>query len=58
MPVGVFSANRDVYVPGSYPPDINNVDTTSNVGRPGVWIFRVDEPYITFDICSNYIGED
>ena len=30
-------------VPGSQTDAIVNIDTTSNVGMPGVWKFRVDE---------------
>ena len=30
-------------VPGSQTNDIVNIDTTSNVERPGVWVFRVDQ---------------
>ena len=30
-------------VPGSMTPEIVNIDTTSNVAIPGVWIFQVDE---------------
>ena len=28
-------------IPGSSTPDIINIDRTSNVGRPGVWMFQV-----------------
>ena len=37
---------RFASVPGSQTADIINIDTTSNVGIPGVWIFRVDEEEI------------
>jgi len=30
-------------IPGSFTPDIINIDETSNVGIPGIWIFQVDE---------------
>ena len=33
-------------VPASRTPDIINIDTTSNVGIPGVWIFQVNEARI------------
>ena len=33
-------------VPASRTPDIINIDTTSNVGIPGVWIFQVNEERI------------
>lgn len=33
---------RFTSVPGSQTPAIINIDTTSNVGNPGVWIFQVD----------------
>lgn len=29
-----------VTIPGSLTPDIINIDNTSNVGVPGVWIFK------------------
>lgn len=38
---------RFASVPGSRTGDIVNIDTTSNVGIPGVWVFRVDEDDIT-----------
>ena len=31
-----------VTIPGSLTPKIINITQTSNVGNPGVWIFRVD----------------
>ena len=30
-------------VPGSLTADILDIESTSNVGRPGVWIYRVNE---------------
>lgn len=33
-------------VPGALTPNIINVVNTSNVGRPGLWVFQVDT-YIT-----------
>ena len=30
-------------IPGSLTPDIINIDETSNVGIPGVWMFQVGE---------------
>ena len=30
----------------SQTPDIVNIDSTTNVGRPGVWIFRIDQEEI------------
>lgn len=38
---------RFASVPGSQSPAIANIDTTSNVAEPGVWIFRVDAEEIT-----------
>ncbi|XP_064386806.1 mucin-4-like [Halichondria panicea] len=37
---------RSVTVPGSLSLSIMNIMTTSNVGRPGVWMYRVDTPDI------------
>lgn len=41
---GVLSAT----VPGSRTTEIINITLTSNIGRPGVWAFRVDT-----EACSN-----
>ena len=38
---------RFTNVPGSQTPGIVDIDNTTNVCRPGVWIFRVDEEEIT-----------
>ena len=38
---------RFANIPGSQTAAIVNIDTTSNVNTPGVWIFRVDEEEIT-----------
>ncbi len=51
-----FSAADGTFflIPGSQTPAIINIDSTSNVGRAGVWIFRVDQeenPNIT---CNNF----
>ena len=32
-----------VTIPGSMTPEIINIDETSNVGTPGVWMFQVGE---------------
>ena len=32
-----------IRVPESGTPSIIEIDTTSNVGRPGVWLFRIDD---------------
>ncbi len=34
---------RSVTLPGSETEDIRNLTTTSNVGVPGMWIYRVDD---------------
>ena len=34
---------RFASVPGSQTSEIVNIDSTSNVDRQGVWIFRIDE---------------
>ena len=43
---------RFASVPGSQTAEIINITTTSNVGTPGVWIFRVDEEDIAVGGCS------
>ena len=48
---------RFASVPGSQTMAIVNIDTTSNVGIPGVWVFRVDEEDITvMRECSNDVS--
>lgn len=39
-------------VPGAQTNDIVNIDTTTNVGRAGVWMFRVDGEEIISSSCS------
>jgi len=34
--------NKSFEVPCSRTPEIMNISMSSNVGRPGVWIFRID----------------
>ena len=34
---------NSVTIPGSLTPSIINITQTSNVGNPGVWIFKVGE---------------
>ena len=43
-------------VPGSQTPAIMNIDTTSNVGIPGVWIFQVNGDIIPALECSEEIN--
>ena len=45
---------RFASVPGSQTAEIINIDTTSNVGIPGVWIFKVNEQ----DIGIGALGDD
>ena len=48
---------RYASVPGSQTPDIINIDTTSNVGIAGVWIFRVDmEEMVQPPVCVTGSG--
>ena len=44
---------RFALLPESDTPEIINIDTTSNVGVPGVWMFEVDEENIAVGVCSN-----
>ena len=39
--------NRFAVVPASRMHDIVNIEETSNVGTPGIWIYRVDQNAIT-----------
>ena len=38
---GGFSRSRYIIIPTSGSPNILNIDKTSNVGIPGVWMFKV-----------------
>ena len=55
-----FNAGDGIHyasVPGSQTRDIINIDTTSNVGIAGVWIFRVDmEEMVTPPECISGSG--
>ena len=44
---------RFASVPGLQNDSIINITTTSNVGIPGVWIYRVDEESIAVGGCSS-----
>ena len=44
---------RFATVPNSQTPEIINISSTSNVGVPGVWIFRVDQEDIAPGGCSS-----
>ncbi len=44
---------RFALIPESDSPEIINIDTTSNVGVPGVWAFRVDGEDIAVGVCSD-----
>lgn len=44
---------RFASVPGSQTPAIINIASTSNVGRPGVWLFRVDQEEIIISGCDD-----
>ena len=44
---------RYAVVPASRTHDIVNIEETSNVGTPGIWIYRVDQnTIISSDECS------
>ena len=44
---------RFANITSSQTPDVVNVDSTTNVDTPGVWIFRVDEEEIDTRECNN-----
>ena len=44
-----------VTIPGSLTPDIINITKTSNVGIPGVWMFRVDQGNTLLSHTHTYI---
>ena len=43
-------------VPGSQTDEIINIDTTTNVGMPGVWIFQVNGDITTALECNEGIS--
>ena len=52
--VGVNAGDGVQYeiVPESLTDDIINIDMTSNIGVPGVWVFRVNGDNMTVGECS------
>ena len=40
-----------MFIPGSGTPEIINISSTSNVGREGVWLFRVDDDERSSGTC-------
>ena len=44
--------NRTATVPASRTADIINIEVTSNVGVPGMWVFQVDQDKVEFGGCS------
>ena len=45
---GIFSYT----IPLSLKEDIRNITSTSNVGRPGMWVFRVDQEDLFNPSCE------
>ena len=43
---------NSVTIPGSLTPNIINITQTSNVGIPGVWIFKVGEGNVFIEIIK------
>ena len=41
--INVGDGINHITVPGSLTPSIISIDQTSNVGNPGVWMFRLNE---------------
>ena len=44
---------RHAVIPASYTDAVINITHTSNVGIPGVWIFRVDEETVVIAGCQS-----
>ena len=42
---------NSVTIPGSLTPDIINIAQTSNVGIPGIWMFKVGEGNVYIYVC-------
>ena len=40
-------------VPGSQTDNILNIVSTSNIGVPGVWVFRLDEDDVVLSQCDD-----
>ena len=44
-------------IPGSLTEEIINIDSTTNVGVPGMWVFRVDQEQLILPRCDdNFLG--
>ena len=41
-------------IPDSATEDIVNISRTSNIGKPGVWLFRVDKTNIQYAGCTEH----
>ena len=50
--INVGDGVNSITIPGSLTPDIINITQTSNVGIPGVWMFKVGEGN---DFMCNYL---
>ena len=54
--IGFRSLDRDFYVPGAFTAATVDIKKTSNVGVPGLYIYRVDQESI-IEPRFNYTGE-
>ena len=54
--IGFRSLDRDFYVPGAFTVATVNIKKTSNVGVPGLYIYRVDQESI-IEPSSNFTGK-
>ena len=43
-------------VPGSQTDDIIKIDSTSNVGIEGKWVFRLDQDDVVLPPCDTFLG--
>ena len=46
---GINAGVNSIIIPGSSSPSIVNIEKTSNVGTPGIWMFKVDEGNNIYD---------
>ena len=50
--INAGDGNNSVTIPGSLSPNITNLVMTSNVGDPGVWMFKIGQGlYVCHNIC-------
>ena len=57
--INIGDGINSITIPGSLTPSIINIARTSNVGTPGVWMFKVDGGNVLYNnICITLHGQN